>query len=217
VRWCRRYHRIVCHNTQLRAGHEHQDPTTLAENSLSDGVVTLPWKDRKRRRLTKSQAAATTSCHALMAAVRSVRCVWAEVRLIFESWKYEPIVSTRQSPLRKRRDATLRFHKRIWPACRPEADFLLDGTRQRHDGDELETDFACTVQFSLSSVCRAIAATKCAPLRAGSRRRHGAASRAPCSPSPDAPRARLRGRQSRPPCRPPGQRVASPAVSDRRP
>ena len=47
------------------------------------------------------------------------------------------------------------------------------------DGDELETDFACTVQFSFSSVCRAIAATKYAPLRAGSRRRHGAASRAP--------------------------------------
>ena len=124
MRWCRRYHRIVCHNTQLRAGHERQDPTTLAENSLSDGVVTLPWKERERRRLTKFQAAATTSCHALMAAVRSVRCVWAEVRLIFDSWKYEPIVSTRQPPLRKRCDATLRFRNRIWPACRPEADFF---------------------------------------------------------------------------------------------
>ena len=47
--------------------------------------------------------------------------------LIFDSWKSEPIVSTRLSPLEERRGTTLRFHNGILTARRREADFLLDG------------------------------------------------------------------------------------------
>ena len=52
------------------------------------GVVTLAREERERttqygvseRRNTDFQAAATTSRHVLIAAVRSVRCVWAELK-----------------------------------------------------------------------------------------------------------------------------------------
>ncbi len=50
-----------------------------ARNGAS-GVVTLPWASVKRRRLRNCQAAATAVRHVVIAAARSVRCVWAEMR-----------------------------------------------------------------------------------------------------------------------------------------
>jgi hypothetical protein len=44
-------------------------------------------------------------------------------KLIFNSWKYEPVESTRLSPLEKRRGTTLQFFAGITPARRRDADF----------------------------------------------------------------------------------------------
>jgi glycine/D-amino acid oxidase-like deaminating enzyme len=46
----------------------------------SDGVVTLPAASARCQRLKNCQAAATAVRHVSIAAARSVRCVWAEVR-----------------------------------------------------------------------------------------------------------------------------------------
>ena len=46
----------------------------------SKGVVTLPAASARCQRLKNCQAAATAVRHVSIAAARSVRCVWAEVR-----------------------------------------------------------------------------------------------------------------------------------------
>ena len=51
-----------------------------ALNMSGNGVVTLPAANARCQRLKNCQAAATRVRHVSIAAVRSVRCVWAEVR-----------------------------------------------------------------------------------------------------------------------------------------
>ena len=53
-------------------------PATQREEGT--GIVTLPAASAQCRRLKNCQAAATAVRHVSIAAARSVRCVWAEVR-----------------------------------------------------------------------------------------------------------------------------------------
>jgi hypothetical protein len=54
--------------------------TALGVFAIPLGVVTLPAASARCQRLKNCQTAATAVRHVSIAAARSVRCVWAEVR-----------------------------------------------------------------------------------------------------------------------------------------